>query len=205
MWAAGLAAGVGLVAYWRVARTGFILLGVGVAVLIGGAGALAGTGWWGAFGCAAALLAIYLRTNRWTSLPLAAATLLWLEAAHPVWSWLVLASGALGLGAITTEMMLGHWYLVDPKLPRWPLRALAVIGVAGIAIDTGLVQVLRVTDPAISPVVLVGLGATSLVLMVAVWFALKGRSYTGVMAATGLSYLAVLTSLGAVVLGRAVL
>jgi len=47
-------------------------------------------------------------------------------------------------------------------------------------------------------VVSLGLAGVSCLLMVAVWFALNYPSYPGVMAATGLSYLAVLTSLGAV-------
>jgi hypothetical protein len=46
---------------------------------------------------------------------------------------------------------------------------------------------------------------TSIVLMVAVIAALRYPAYSGVMAATGLSYLAVLTTLGAVFLGRALL
>jgi hypothetical protein len=41
--------------------------------------------------------------------------------------------------------------------------------------------------------------------MAAVFFALRERGYSGVMAATGLSYLAVLTSIGSAVLGRALL
>jgi hypothetical protein len=40
---------------------------------------------------------------------------------------------------------------------------------------------------------------------VAVLLSIRVPSYTGVMAATGLSYLAVLTSLGSVLLGRAVI
>ena len=42
----------------------------------------------------------------------------------------------------------------------------------------------------------------SALLMVGVWLALAETGYSGVMAATGLSYLAVLTALGAAVLGR---
>lgn len=45
---------------------------------------------------------------------------------------------------------------------------------------------------------------TSVVLMVAVIAALRYPAYSGVMAATGLSYLALLTTLGAVFVGRAV-
>jgi len=205
MWAAGLAAGVALVTFWKVARPGFILLGAGVAALIGFLAALAGSGWWGAVAGFMSLLAIYLRVSRWAALPLAGAALLWLEAAYPAWSWLVLVSGAIALGGITSEMLLGHWYLVDPKLPRWPLKILAGAGAVGIALDTVLVQILTVDSSVISPAVLMGLGVTSVILMVGVWFSLRVRSYTGVMAATGLSYLATLTALGAVVIGRAVI
>jgi hypothetical protein len=205
MWAAGVAGGVGLVASWKVARPGFVLLGVGVAAAIGFLAALAGAGWPAALAGVISLLGIYLRISRWAALPLAGASLFWLEAARPDWSWLVLVSGAIALGGITTEMLLGHWYLVDPKLPRRPLKILAGAGVVGIAADTVLVQVLAVDTSVISPAVLIGLGATSVILMVGVWFTLRVKSYTGVMAATGLSYLATLTSLGAVVIGRAVI
>ena len=44
---------------------------------------------------------------------------------------------------------------------------------------------------------------TSVILMAGVLGSLRYPAYSGVMAATGLSYLAVLTSLGAVFLGRA--
>jgi hypothetical protein len=39
-------------------------------------------------------------------------------------------------------------------------------------------------------------------LVTGVWFSLKEPSYSGVMAATGLSYLGVLTAFGVVVAGR---
>ncbi|MGB8361347.1 MAG: hypothetical protein WCE80_08120, partial [Acidimicrobiia bacterium] len=45
---------------------------------------------------------------------------------------------------------------------------------------------------------------TSIILMAAVIGALRYPAYSGVMAATGLSYLALLTTLGAVFVGRAV-
>ena len=48
----------------------------------------------------------------------------------------------------------------------------------------------------------VALALMTFLLLVAVWYSLQEPSYTGVMAATGLSYLAVLTSFGVVVLGR---
>ena len=48
-------------------------------------------------------------------------------------------------------------------------------------------------------------GIATIVLMAAVLGALQQPAYTGVMAATGLSYLAVITSLAATVLGRTLL
>jgi hypothetical protein len=205
MWAAGLAAALALVASWKVARPGFILLGTGVAATIGFLAALAGVGWWAAVAACISLLAIYLKVSRWAAMPLAGASLLWLDASYPEFSWVIVISGAIALGGVTAEMLLGHWYLVDPKLPRRSLKILAAIGAVGIAVDTVLVQVYSVDSSVVSPAVLIGLGATTVVLMVGVWFSLRVPSYTGVMAATGLSYLATLTALGAVVIGRAVI
>ena len=210
MWAAGVGAGVALVASRKVVRPGFVLLGTGVAAAIGLLGAVAGAGWWAAVAAVISLLAIYLKATRWAALPLTGAALLWLDAAYStganqMGSWWVVISGAIALGGITSEMLLGHWYLVDPKLPRRSLKILAAVGILGIAVDTLLVQVSVVDSAVIPPAVLAGLGATTVVLMVGVWFALRVPSYTGVMAATGLSYLATLTGLGAVVLGRAVI
>jgi len=203
MWAAGLAAGVSVVAFWRVARPGFVLLGGGVAALIGGVGALAGAGIWALLGVALSLLALTIRKRRWAAIPLGIAAGAWLASATPPWGIGLAAAGAVALGGVSSEMLLGHWYLVDPKLPRWPLRRLAIAGAVGIAFDAIVVQAAGRAQAIVSPVVLLALAITTVVLMVAVWFSLKGRSYTGVMAATGLSYLATLTSLGAVVLGRA--
>jgi len=56
----------------------------------------------------------------------------------------------------------------------------------------------------------VGLGfvlaaLTTAALMAMVWFSLGEPGYSGVMAATGLSYLATLTAIGAAVVGRLLL
>ncbi len=205
MWAAGLGAALALVASWKVVRPGFILLGTGAAASIGFLAALAGAGWWAGIAAAISLLAIYLKISRWAAMPLAGAALLWLDAAHAEFTWPIAIAGAVALGGITAEMLLGHWYLVDPKLPRRSLKILAAIGAVGIAVDTVLVQVYAVESSVVSPAVLIGLGVTTAILMVGVWFSLRVPSYTGVMAATGLSYLATLTALGAVVIGRTVI
>jgi hypothetical protein len=46
---------------------------------------------------------------------------------------------------------------------------------------------------------------TTIFLVVLTWFALKERSYSAVMAATGLLYLAILTAFGTDLIARAVL
>jgi hypothetical protein len=99
-------------------------------------------------------------------------------------------------------MMLGHWYLVDPRLPRSALRNLAVAGIAGLVAEAGL-QVGLDIDFSGGALGFWILAITSIVLMVAVIAAIRYPAYSGVMAATGLSYLALLTTLGAVFVGRA--
>ena len=115
-------------------------------------------------------------------------------------------SGALFLGGVTVEMMLGHWYLVDPTLPRWALRRLALAGAGGAVVDFVVLLFLGVF-PWSAGDTAVGLGfvllaVTTVILMAAVGGALREEGYAGVMAATGLSYLALLTAIGAAVVGR---
>jgi len=124
--------------------------------------------------------------------------------------------GAAFLGCVTDAMLLGHWYLVQPGLPRDAVKQLvqltAVIWPVEVAVmlwPTGMVQVLNGTVDdgwkgilgwtwfacAIATIALVGL----------TWAALKERAYSAVMAATGLLYLAILTGFGTDLLARAVL
>jgi hypothetical protein len=124
--------------------------------------------------------------------------------------------GAAFLGCVSEAMLLGHWYLVQPGLPRDAVKQLvrltAVIWPLEIAVmlwPTGMVQVLNGTVDdgwkgllgwtwlacAISTIALVGL----------TWAALRERAYSAVMAATGLLYLAILTGFGTDLLARAVL
>lgn len=112
-------------------------------------------------------------------------------------------TAAIALGGVMGEMLLGHWYLVDPRLPRWALRTLAAGGIAGLVAEAavwGLSGELPAGGGSVAFWVLI---VTSIVLMVAVVASLRYPAYSGVMAATGLSYLCVLTSLGAAFLGRA--
>jgi hypothetical protein len=203
MWAAGLAACAALVAAWKVARTGFLWLAAGVVVMVGLAAGFAEPVAVGAL-VAAAVGGLLARTPKWSAVAfaLAAAGFLWVGIERD--SVLPVVVGSTALGGITSEMLLGHWYLVDPKLPRWALRRLDVIGGVGVLAEIALavgMGTLRPLSTLLGAAYLMLAGMTVL-LAVGVWYALKEKGYEGVMAATGLSYLATLTVLGTVFLAR---
>lgn len=205
MWAAGLAAASGLVIWWRIVGPGFTWLAGGVTLLLGIPAAL-GTGSGFAWvGCAMAVLAIgNARRPRYAASAGAVAAVGFLVAADGNVASMI--SGALFLGGVTAEMLLGHWYLIDPTLPRWALRRLALAGAGGAVVDFAILAWLGVF-PWSAGDTAVGLGfvllaVTTVVLMAAVGGALREEGYAGVMAATGLSYLALLTAIGAAVVGR---
>lgn len=205
-WAAGVAGAGAVVTYRSIVGVGFTWLAGAVVVLIGVWPALGGS----LLVAVAALLALVasavVKVNRSVSgilLGLSALGFAWAGAdlGGPV----LVISAALALGGITAEMLLGHWYLIDPTLPRSVLRVLAAIGMIGVLVDSGLVAALVGLPGAgfIAWVVAI-LALTTAGLMAAVIGALRYPAYSGVMAATGLSYLAVLTGLATVFLIRVV-
>ena len=124
--------------------------------------------------------------------------------------------GAAFLGAVTDAMLLGHWYLVQPGMPRgplleliralamiWPLEMLVLLWPVGMfsvlngTIDDGYAGILgwMWAACAIGTIVLVGVTRA----------ALKERQYSAVMAATGLLYLAILTAFVTDLVARALL
>ncbi|MGC6478146.1 MAG: hypothetical protein ACON36_07665 [Ilumatobacteraceae bacterium] len=124
--------------------------------------------------------------------------------------------GSLFLGAVTNAMLLGHWYLVQPGLPRkhlnelvdllgkvWPFEVLVLLA------PTGMVSVLNGSiDDGWGGVLgwfWVTCALTTIVLVVVTKAALRERQYSAVMAATGLLYLAILTAFGTDLVARAVL
>jgi hypothetical protein len=124
--------------------------------------------------------------------------------------------GAAFIGALSDAMLLGHWYLTQPGLPRrllnemvaalkwlWPAEVFVML------LPTGMIAVLAgsVDD---------GWGGmlgwmwlmcaiTTIVLIFVTEAALKERAYSAVMAATGLLYLAILTGFGMDIVPRAIL
>lgn len=207
MWTAGVAFGAALVAWWAIVGPGFARLSAAVLVLIGAAAAAAGAGVLGWLGAASALGAALVAKRRPVLVGLlVVAGVLMLVAAFADSPVLPAVAGALFLGGITSEMMLGHWYLVDPRLPRWALQVLVLGAGAAFVVDVVYLMAAGALSWASGDEVLgwafLLLSAMTALLVAAVSFALREPFYTGVMAATGLSYLAVLTSIGVVVLGR---
>ncbi len=124
--------------------------------------------------------------------------------------------GAAFLGVVTDAMLLGHWYLVQPGLPRrllneivsalgwvWPVEVVALL------LPTGMVSVWTGTvDDGWGGTLGWFWGAcavTTIVLVFVTRAALREREYSAVMAATGLLYLAILTAFGTDLVARAVL
>jgi hypothetical protein len=127
-----------------------------------------------------------------------------------------LITGTLFLGAVTDAMLLGHWYLVQPGLPRrhlnelvnvlgwiWPIETVAMLLPTGMfsvfagTVDDGWHGQLGWFWAACT--------VTTIVLVVVTKAALKERAYSAVMAATGLLYLAILTAFGTDLVARAIL
>ena len=125
-------------------------------------------------------------------------------------------AGAAFLGSVTDAMLLGHWYLVQPGLPRrllgeivtavgwvWPVEVLALLLPVGMvsvwtgAVDDGWNGTLGWFWAACA--------LTTIVLVFVTRAALRERQYSAVMAATGLLYLAILTAFGTDLVARAVL
>jgi hypothetical protein len=127
-----------------------------------------------------------------------------------------LLAGAALVGSVTDAMSIGHWYLVQPGLPRDPIKEQVIgLGIA-LALDTiallippGMISVLNgsVSDGwgGILGWIWVTCVVTTAVLVVVTWIALKERYYSAVMAATGFLYLAILTAFGVDLIARAVL
>ncbi len=124
--------------------------------------------------------------------------------------------GAVFLGAVTDAMLLGHWYLVQPGLPRrhlnelvravewvWPVEIVALLLPTGMfsvwsgAVDDGWHGQLGWFWAASA--------VATIVLVFVTRAALRERYYSAVMAATGLLYLAILTAFGTDLVARAVL
>jgi hypothetical protein len=127
-----------------------------------------------------------------------------------------LVVGAAFLGVVTDAMLLGHWYLTQPGLPREPIKELVrcaawvwPIEVLVFLIPPGMVGVITgAHDDGYGGLLAwmwVVCAITTGVLFLVTWLALRERFYSAVMAATGLLYLAILTAFGTDLVARALL
>ena len=124
--------------------------------------------------------------------------------------------GAAFLGAVSDAMLLGHWYLVQPGLPRrhivelvkwlawvWPVEVGLVL------VPTGMISVFNGTiDDGWKGMLgwmWIACAVLTIGLCAVTKAALKEKEYSAVMAATGLLYLAILTAFGTDLVARAVL
>lgn len=124
--------------------------------------------------------------------------------------------GAAFLGVVTDAMLLGHWYLVQPGLPRRHLNELVrllgfvwPVEVTAMLLPTGMVSVWTgAVDDGWKGQLGWFWGASAITTIVLVFVtraALRERYYSAVMAATGFLYLAILTAFGTDLVARAVL
>ena len=158
--AAGGAAFLFLTPLWREVKTGFfVLTGVVVLALAGGAGgaAVAGLDPGVAGGRLADVLAFALvgATLVWLALLVGrarragravglgsvavAAAMLFAFARtseeSTALSFFQLLAGAAFTGAVLDGLLLGHWYLTDRRLPRGPINRMAGVLVASVAVE----------------------------------------------------------------------
>ena len=103
------------------------------------------------------------------------------------------------ISGIFSLMMIGHWFLVDPTISKEGMKKIAIVtSLQSLAliplvqfdfINSGIVPIYKL--------VIICLYATTSILAFASYKSLSEKSYTGVMAATGLSYLSLIVSIGA--------
>lgn len=124
--------------------------------------------------------------------------------------------GAAFLGVVTDAMLLGHWYLTQPGLPREPIKELVrwagwvwPVELVVLLLPPGMIGVVAGTHDdgygGLLGWMWVVCAITTGVLIGVTWAALRERYYSAVMAATGLLYLAILTAFGTDLVARAVL
>ena len=202
-WAGGLSLVAGGITLARVVGPGFTWLAAGSAALIGLAGVFSPGAVSARIGLGLVILGAVSGRNRAIAGPLLLLGGLGFLVEASSMGWVPALTATVALGGVNGEMLLGHWYLIDPRLPRWALRSLAIAGIMGLVGDGAVLSSLGGFPGGGPTAAFWALLITSAALMAAVIAALRHPAYSGVMAATGLSYLAVLTTLGAIFLGRA--
>ena len=96
-------------------------------------------------------------------------------------------------------MMIGHWFLVDPTISKQGMKKIALFSTLQSLIIIPLVffEFIGENIENLFKNVILFLFLSTSILSFASFKSLGEKSYTGVMASTGLSYLSLIVSLGA--------
>jgi hypothetical protein len=140
--------------------------------------------------------------------------------ALPTWGYvgtlLAFVVGGLVVGAVSMGMVLGHWYLVTPRLPERPLREmtfflLVAMGVQAILIVLALAlprdTIANAVDTPIleNPFFWMRVGGGLLFPMLLAWMAYDSSGVRAMQSATGLLYIAMALVLSGEVLAKGLL
>ena len=103
------------------------------------------------------------------------------------------------VSGVFASMMIGHWFLVDPTISKEGMKKIAITSTIQSLILTPLVffEIIGQDIESIFKNVILILFLSTAILSFASYKSLGEKSYTGVMASTGLSYLSLIVSLGA--------
>lgn len=154
---------------------------------------------------------------------LAGLGLLAYQVSPPTWGFagvaLSLLVGALSLGLVSEAMILGHWYLVTPRLPGQPLQEITFLLLATLALQAALLVVnaaVPVRETPATDALLAGalgsnpafwlrVGVGLLFPLALAFMAWRSSLERAMMSATGLLYIAVGAVFVGEVLGRGLL
>ncbi|TMB99355.1 MAG: hypothetical protein E6J42_03795 [Chloroflexi bacterium] len=140
--------------------------------------------------------------------------------AIPTWGYagtlLSMIVGGLVVGAVSMGMVLGHWYLVTPRLPEQPLREmtfflLVAMGVQALLLVPALVlprdSIANAVDTPIlqNPFFWMRVGGGLAFPMVLTWMEYDSSGVRAMQSATGLLYLAMALVLAGEVLAKGLL
>ena len=110
------------------------------------------------------------------------------------------------IASVFSLMMIGHWFLVDPTINREGMKNIAkfsttlsiLLGLSiGLGIYSSSSSIFNIISTETLNFVLIGLYISAGLLSFGSFKSLQEKSYTGVMASTGLSYLSLIVSMGA--------
>ena len=110
------------------------------------------------------------------------------------------------ISAVFSSMMIGHWFLVDPTINREGMKNIAKFSMylsftLSLSVLTDIYEsstvFFNIVGNELLNNIIVFLFISAGILSFASFKSLQEKSYTGVMASTGLSYLSLIVSLGA--------